>query len=306
MALHRQDSRWGFGLRNSDGGWLPGRFACGCGCRRGRSGSCGAAAAASARAWCAWQRVIGCCTVMRACATGHRSRASGRVISIPGSRRSSSPDSGIERVQRSRPRRAPRGPAANSGKASGHTRGPRPAPIQSMITGAGRRAGRRPAVSGRRGSAPRAGRCRRRRRPGCRRARRRKDRSGRRGEAPRRFRAAGGAEPVPAAAGRQVWCGPGRQPGGQPGPPGRDEARTGSRRRLGVPGDEQVPAAPGRQHRTVARAAPGRERRARQTGQNASGSIHRRGRSCRPPSTVPMSARLRCSACATAASTAWS
>ncbi len=176
-------------MRNSDGGWLPGHFACGCGCRRGRSGSCGAAAAASARAWCAWQRVIGCCTVMRACAAGHRSRASGRVISIPGSRRSSSPDSGIERVQRSGPRRAPRGPAADSGKAGGHTRGPRPAPIQSMITGAGRRAGRRPAVSGRRGSAPRAGRCRRRRRPGCRRARRRKDRSGRRGEAPRRFRA---------------------------------------------------------------------------------------------------------------------
>jgi hypothetical protein len=47
---------------------------------------------------CAWQRVIDCCTVMRSCATGHRSRASGRVIGIPGSRRSSSPDSETDRV----------------------------------------------------------------------------------------------------------------------------------------------------------------------------------------------------------------
>ena len=68
------------------------------GYRHGRSGSCRAAATASARARCAWQRVIDCCTVMRSCATDHRSRASGRVISIPGSRRSSSSDSEIERV----------------------------------------------------------------------------------------------------------------------------------------------------------------------------------------------------------------
>jgi hypothetical protein len=64
----------------------------------GRSGSCRAAATASARARCAWQRVIDCRTVMRSCATDHRSRASGRVISISGSRRSSSSDSEIERV----------------------------------------------------------------------------------------------------------------------------------------------------------------------------------------------------------------
>ena len=77
---------------------LSRHFACGCGYRHGRSGSCRAAATASARARCAWQRVIDCCTVMRSCATDHRSRASGRVISIPGSRRSSSSDSEIERV----------------------------------------------------------------------------------------------------------------------------------------------------------------------------------------------------------------
>jgi hypothetical protein len=87
----------------------------------------------------------------------------------------------------------------------------------------------------------------------------------------------GGAEPVPAAAGWQVSCGSGRQPSEQPGAPGQDEAWTGCRCRLDVLGDEQVPAAPERQHRRVARAALGRERRARQTGQNASGSIHRRG-----------------------------
>ena len=77
---------------------LSRRFACGCGYRHGRPGSCRAAATASARARCAWPRVIDCCAVMRSCATDHRSRASGRVISIPGSRRSSSSDSEIERV----------------------------------------------------------------------------------------------------------------------------------------------------------------------------------------------------------------
>ena len=98
MALHRKVPVEDSALRNSDGGWAVETLACGCGYRHGRSGSCRAAATASARARCAWQRVIDCCTVMRSCATDHRSRASGRVISIPGSRRSSSPDSEIERV----------------------------------------------------------------------------------------------------------------------------------------------------------------------------------------------------------------
>jgi hypothetical protein len=98
-GIASQGSHWGFGLRNSDGGWAVETL-----CawmwdtRHGRSGSCRAAATASARARRAWQRVIDCCTVMRSCATDHRSRASGQAISIPGSRRSSSSDSEIERV----------------------------------------------------------------------------------------------------------------------------------------------------------------------------------------------------------------
>jgi hypothetical protein len=97
MALHRkvpvEDSAYETAVAG-----LSRHFACGCGYRHGRSGSCRATATASARARCAWQRVIDCCTVMRSCATDHRSRASGRVISIPGSRSSSSSDSEIERV----------------------------------------------------------------------------------------------------------------------------------------------------------------------------------------------------------------